>query len=271
MEPNGPPRQGLFAGTAWHYARYRPGYPKVFFDEVIEEFHLDGSGRLLDVGCGTGQLTIPLSKHVAEAVGMDPEPEMLAEAASQAQAASASNLTWALGALTPSSSRLGRFRLVTMGRSFHWMEREQTLAILAEMVDDDGGIVIVHDSCLVRPVSSWQEALEEVQQRFMGPASKIRRANIADAPERHETVLARSSFRHIDRRVHNLQRAWTIERIIGYLYSTSVPIRHLLGDNRMAFERAVADTLRGLDRHEEFIEPVTLEVLIARREPQRNE
>ena len=44
-------------------------------------FRLDGTGRLLDLGCGTGQLVIPLAAHVAEAVGMDPEPEMLVEAA----------------------------------------------------------------------------------------------------------------------------------------------------------------------------------------------
>ena len=27
------------------------------------------------MGCGTGQLTIPLAQHVAAAIGMDPEPE----------------------------------------------------------------------------------------------------------------------------------------------------------------------------------------------------
>jgi ubiquinone/menaquinone biosynthesis C-methylase UbiE len=256
----------LFAGTASYYARYRPGYPKIFFDKVIERFHLDGRGRLLDLGCGTGQLTIPLSWHVAEAVGVDPEPEMLAEAASQAQAVRATNLTWAVGTLTMLSSRLGHFQLVTMGRSFHWMDREQVLATLAEMVDDGGGIVIVNDSCLVRPATAWQQAVEEVQQRFLGPTSKIRRDNVADAPERHDTILIRSSFRHVDRIVHNLERVWTAEQIIGYLYSTSVPIRRILGDQRTAFERAVTDTLRGFDHGDQFIEPVTLEVLIASKE-----
>src|SRR5258708_39476663 len=30
----------LFAGTAWHYARYRPGYPQAFFDDLARQFRL---------------------------------------------------------------------------------------------------------------------------------------------------------------------------------------------------------------------------------------
>lgn len=67
----------LFAGTAWHYARYRPRYPEVFFDDLVLRLGPDGTGRLLYPGCGTGQLTLPLANHVTEAVGVDPEPEML--------------------------------------------------------------------------------------------------------------------------------------------------------------------------------------------------
>jgi SAM-dependent methyltransferase len=116
-------RGGLFTGTAWHYARYRPGYPQVFFDDLVQRFHLDGTGRLLDLGCGTGQLTLPLTEHVTEAVGMDPEPEMLAEAARQAHAAHVANATWVQGNSADLPGEFGRFRLVTMGRSFHWMDR----------------------------------------------------------------------------------------------------------------------------------------------------
>ncbi|MFI7635941.1 class I SAM-dependent methyltransferase [Nonomuraea sp. NPDC049400] len=90
---------GLFAGTGVFYARFRPGYPRAFFDDLVRRFGLDGSGRLLDLGCGTGQLTIPLAGHVAEAVGVDPEPDMLAEAAQQALAAGVGNVTWARAAV----------------------------------------------------------------------------------------------------------------------------------------------------------------------------
>ena len=99
--------RGLFTGTAWHYAQYRPGYPKPFFDSIVAQFALDGTDRLLDLGCGTGQLTLPLAEHVTEAVGMDPEPEMLTEAARQAQAARVTNVTWAQGSSKISQATSG--------------------------------------------------------------------------------------------------------------------------------------------------------------------
>ncbi|MET9341523.1 class I SAM-dependent methyltransferase [Nonomuraea sp. NPDC003804] len=151
---------GLFAGTGAFYARFRPGYPKVFFDDVIRRFGLDGSGRLLDLGCGTGQLTIPLAGHGTEAVGMDPEPDMLTEAAQHAAAGKVGNVTWVRGGSADLSRQPGRFRLVTMGRSFHWMDREQVLRTLADTVEDRGGLVIADDGCLARSTTPWQHIIE---------------------------------------------------------------------------------------------------------------
>lgn len=42
---------------------------------------VDGSGRLLDVGCGPGSLTLLLAPHFAQAFGIDPDAGMLSEAA----------------------------------------------------------------------------------------------------------------------------------------------------------------------------------------------
>jgi hypothetical protein len=61
------------------------------------------------------------------------------------------------------------------------------------------------------------------------------------------------------------RRSWTVERIIGYLYSTSLPLRRLLGDSQSAFEEALSTTLLAVNPSGHFIESVALEVLIARR------
>jgi SAM-dependent methyltransferase len=251
---------GVFTGTAAFYARFRPGYPRALFDEVVRHFQLDGAGRLLDLGCGTGQLVVPLAEHFAEAVGMDPEPEMLAEAARQAPAAANTNVTWVCGGSADLPGGLGLFRLVTMGRSFHWMDRERVLNVLDGMVDDGGGVVIAGDWRLTRPVTAWQQAIEEVQHRFVGPERKG-----GPPAEPHPAVLGRSPFRDVVRTVHEFDRPWTVEQIIGYLYSSSLPLRRLLADRRPAFEQELTEALLAADPTGRFNEPVALEVLMARR------
>ena len=62
----------LFSGTAHYYARYRPGYPEHFFRHILSRFSLGATARVLDLGCGTGQLAIPLAPPVAEVIGIDP-------------------------------------------------------------------------------------------------------------------------------------------------------------------------------------------------------
>jgi len=256
--------QSLFAGTAWYYSRFRPGYPPELIDEVVGRFRLDGTGRLLDLGCGTGQLALPLARHVGEAVGVDPETEMLQEAAAQARAAGVTNVTWTLGHSGDLPGNFGRFRLVTMGRSFHWMDRDQVLAALAGMVTDDGGLVIVGDSCLVQPSTPWQRTVDAVQKRFLGPDHHPAPAAPPQVTEGPESVLARSAFRQVERLTYEFSRHWTVERIIGYLYSTSIPLRHLLGDQRSAFERTLTAALQELP-DADLVEAVTVGALIATR------
>jgi SAM-dependent methyltransferase len=256
---------GLFAGTARYYARYRPGYPEAFLADLVARFGLDGTARLLDLGCGTGQLTIPLAAHVASAIGVDPDPGMLAEAASRAHAAHITNVTWARGSSADLPIGFGPFRLVTMGRSFHWMDRERVLSALEGMVDAEGGLAIANDGCLVRPTTAWQHAIDDVQQRFLPTDWRAGSPNPSDTGDSHSEVLARSPFRCVHRLVHEFTREWTIEEAIGYLYSTSLPLRRLLGERRADFEREVTNALLAIEPSGRFIEPVALEVLTATR------
>ncbi len=133
------------------------------------------------------------------------------------------------------------------------------------MVDDDGSLVIANDSCLVRPATPWQEAIEEVQRRFLPPDQRRGPTPNAVTHPTHEQVLAESTFRWVRRQVYEFLRPWTIGDAIGYLYSTSLPLRRLLGDRQAAFEGAVTDALLAIDTTGQFTEPVALEVLIATR------
>lgn len=70
----------LFSGTAAHYERGRLPYAPGLAPLLADVLRLDGSGRLLDVGCGPGTLALRLAHLFAEVVGVDPDQGMIAEA-----------------------------------------------------------------------------------------------------------------------------------------------------------------------------------------------
>ncbi len=51
----------LFTGTADYYARYRPTYPDQLLDDIRGLVGDDRPEYLVDWGCGTGEVAIPLS------------------------------------------------------------------------------------------------------------------------------------------------------------------------------------------------------------------
>ena len=106
----------LYAGAASYYARGRVAYPQALADLLAAELGLDGSGRLLDVGCGPGSLTLLLAPLVSEAIGVDADPDMIAEAEGLAAQAALRNVRWQVLRAEDLPAGLGLFRLVTFAQ-----------------------------------------------------------------------------------------------------------------------------------------------------------
>jgi SAM-dependent methyltransferase len=66
------------------YLRHRNGYPPSFFP-LLHALGVGGVGqRILDLGTGTGALSIPFARQGAKVTGLDPAPGQLAAAADRA-------------------------------------------------------------------------------------------------------------------------------------------------------------------------------------------
>jgi ubiquinone/menaquinone biosynthesis C-methylase UbiE len=67
--------------AAYSAGRSNPYDQKLY--DIILEYHKTHNGKhhsLLDVGCGTGQVTRSLARFFDQAVGVDPGPEMVGRA-----------------------------------------------------------------------------------------------------------------------------------------------------------------------------------------------
>ena len=56
-------RRHLFNQVAELYDSARPGYPGALFDDILSYANLPQNARILEVGCGTGQATLPLARR----------------------------------------------------------------------------------------------------------------------------------------------------------------------------------------------------------------
>jgi SAM-dependent methyltransferase len=108
--------ESLLAGAAGYYEQGRLPYAPGLADVFARSLALDGRGRLLDVGCGPGTVTLRLAPLFEAAVGLDPDAEMLARA-SRAAEQGIGNASWVRERAEALPAGLGRFRAGTVLRS----------------------------------------------------------------------------------------------------------------------------------------------------------
>lgn len=222
-----------YRGTATYYSRFRPPYPAALVTKLEEIFALDGRGRLLDLGCGPGSITIPLAHLFESVLAIDPEPEMIAEAARIARNGGVENIEWRCARAEDLDESIGSFRVVSSGNSFHWMNREQVLAFAFLVVEPGGGIAIVGQGAGIPPPPPvpWRAAINRVIDRYVGDERR------KPYTERHEALIQRSGFGGIEEYTKNFEPEWTPDSILGNPYSMSYCSRALLGDRVDDFER----------------------------------
>jgi ubiquinone/menaquinone biosynthesis C-methylase UbiE len=255
----------LFSGAAEYYARYRVPYPQSAIDYIAQTFDLDHSSEILDLGCGPGTPAIPLCSKVKHVLAMDPAREMLTIGRHLVEAAGIGNISWILGGSRDLSADLGSFRLVVMGQSFHWMERDQVLRDLHPLIGRGGGIALVNPGRR-RSQESWEPIAQAIVRRCLGPA--VQHPQRSPEPE-HEPALRRSDFEITARREFPSTIERDIPSILGALYSMSGSTFGRLGPGRARFEGEIRQALLEMNPDGVFRELVETEVLVAFRRENR--
>jgi ubiquinone/menaquinone biosynthesis C-methylase UbiE len=186
---------------------------------------------------------------------MDPEPEMLARARSSAAGLA---ITFVEGGWQDLAPQMGPFRLAVMGRSFHWMDRAETLSRLDRIVAQDGGVALFHDAHPPVEENGWFKILCDVQARY-------RRDRRRGGHKRYEPFLFASAFSQIDTLSVTIRQALTVDDILGRAFSMSASSPQRLGAALEEFSRALSAALRELSPDGKFTEVAELVAVLARR------
>ena len=192
----------IYLGSAAHYRYGRPAYSPELEAFLAQELGLDGSGRLLDVGCGPGVLTVRLAHLFAQVVGLDPDAGMLAEARQAAEEAAVGNIRWVHGlAEDLPTIAPGPYRLVTFGQSFHWTDERAVAETVYDMLEPGGALALIVHTVPGRP---WppdpgvpaipHEDIRALVRKYLGSTRRAGRGTAPERTHRIEDVLALTRF-----------------------------------------------------------------------------
>lgn len=240
----------LFKGTAHYYSKYRPAYPAELIRCIVSRFALDGRSELLDLGCGTGQLTVRFADWFEKITGVDNETEMLQEARRITEEMRICNMHWVHGNAENYIKGLKHesFRLVIIAKAFHWMDRTRMLEQLHSRVERNGGVAIIDSYTPDRKApTDWQIAVDKIVKKWYGPERRAGNSTYTHPTVSHEDIVAASPFEVEVHRLPVYEHTWTVESIIGNLYSTSFASRRFLRDQAVLFEKELEEALLNLD------------------------
>jgi SAM-dependent methyltransferase len=241
----------LFAGAARYYEQGRLPYAPGLADALARELGLDGHGRLLDVGCGPGTVARRLAPLFETVTGVDPDPEMLAEAARLSAAAGISHATWVRDRAEALPAGLGLFLVIAFGASFHWMDRPRVArTVLAMLVP--GGAVIQVDApgnradplpgddprgSLRYPLAP-NTAIDELRRCYLGPDQRAGQSVRNTSPSGEDDVFQAAGFKPARTVVvpDGREIVRSIDQLVAERFSLSGSAPHLFGDRTGQFE-----------------------------------
>ncbi len=256
-----------FAGTASYYARYRVSYPESLMDDLIERAGITGAGRLLDLACGPGRIALPLAPRFRETWAIDLEPEMVEAGQQEAERRGLAGIRWIVGKAEDLEADPASFELITIGEAFHRLDQRLIGQRVLEWLSPRCCLAIVGCYGIVSGTETWQLIVADIVRKWTdrGSASSDTSAKPGRGPAHNILVLQEAGFRDVENHSFVHGHEWTLESIIGNLYSTSHCSRNVLGDRAEAFEADLVEALLAHDPGGRYQEEMRCGYTLGRR------
>jgi SAM-dependent methyltransferase len=263
-------RPDLYRGTARAYDKFRLPYPADLVADLAARTGADGTGRLLDLACGTGMVAVALCGSFAEVWAVDQEPDMIDVARHKAGAADASaTFRFLVCDAAELSAPAGYFDLITIGNAFHRLPRTVVARESLGWLRPGGFLALLWGGTPTYDDAPWQRTLAAVMQRWErrpGAQARIPASYAADRSARpDQQILAEAGFELAGRYSVPLSHDWTADELAGFVASTSVLSAAALGEDAAEFDADLRRELAACQPDGRFSQHTEVAYELARR------
>jgi SAM-dependent methyltransferase len=133
--------RSMFDQAAELYDRARPGYPPALFDDLFELAGIGPGSRVLEIGPGTGQATVPLAERGCRVVAVELGADLAAVARRNLARFPAVEVVTAAFEAWPLPAE--PFDLVLAATAFHWIDPAVRVAKAADALRPGGALATI--------------------------------------------------------------------------------------------------------------------------------
>lgn len=192
----GPRHYGkVFDGIAAEYDRNRPAYPDELVDQACLAAGLGDGARVLEIGCGSGQLTRSLAARGLDVTALEPGGNLLALARQNLEGAG--QVAFVNARFEDASLPREHFQAVFSASALHWVDPEVGWRKIADALVPGGTLALIsyfglEEQRSIQDQQSVLAALRKVAPDVAAdwPAYRDLDATLAGVEQRRENVSA---------------------------------------------------------------------------------
>ena len=178
------------------YQKFRPGYPEAMLDAMVQHAGLLPTARVLEIGCGTGQATIPMALRGYDLTAVEPGAELAKAAGAQLDGQPNAKVVNASFEAVELPEK--EFDLVFAAMSLHWVNEAERFHKPHRLLKPDGHLAVLYNWPLADEESApFYQSLAEIAGRYGYPADAfqpIRQEEIGIRPAFDESLFDEPTF-----------------------------------------------------------------------------
>ena len=225
----------LFDAAVELYDAVRPGYPEELVEAVINLGKLPDGGHVLEVGCGTGQATLPFAERGYRLTCLDIGEQMITFAKQKFQ--DFPNVTFEQTAFE-NYQTTQTFDLVLSATAWHWLPPETAYNKAASLLADTGHLAIL-SNLHPKPYTGFHRTAQSIYNTFFPATDADARSTEAGIQAATATLDATGLFEPTQVRTHAWRKTYTAEAYLKLLETYS-DVRRLGDNTRRDFLNAIA-------------------------------
>jgi ubiquinone/menaquinone biosynthesis C-methylase UbiE len=185
----------VFDEIAAEYDRRRPAYPDELVDRACQVAGIGSGDHVLEIGCGTGQLTHALVARGLHVTALEPGKSLMALARKNLEGAG--EVQFVNAQLEEASLPRERFQAVFCASAFHWIDPEVSWQKTADVLVPGGTLALVQYFGLEEPrskrdqesvLAAMRKAAPDIAANW--PAYRDLDATLAGTEQRRGNVSA---------------------------------------------------------------------------------